>query len=542
MPEYRLHGPPGCGKTTSLARSWLPRAAERHGSDAVLVCSLTRTAAREIASRNAVPRERVGTLHAHAYRALGRPELSGNRLELWNARWPALALSGSRNTLDGESPAEGSTGASGGDPLQQAMEVYRHRRTPRERWREDVRAFAGRWEEWKAETCVSDFTDLIETCVDEGVPAPGAPRVLIVDEAQDSSSLELALVRRWGAEAESVVLAGDGDQAIYGWRGADARAFLTPAIPEDQNYRLTQSYRVPRAVHAAAARWIGQASFRFAVEYHPRDAEGTCRRGAGSSRYAEPMVAEVLDSLGTDDRTTMLIASCEYMLRPAIKVLRRAGVLFHNPWRVTNGAWNPLRGGVERLRDFLRPDPRVNEGHIRLWTLRELHRWVELIRSDRLPTGAKREIKRRRDAQERREDLPSITVEEGRELLGDEVWGELLVAFASSDARPEHWLKKNLLASKQRLMDYAFQVAHRGGPSALFEKPRLIVGTIHSVKGGEADAVHLMPDLSPSGMRQWTRVGDERDAVLRQFYVGMTRAKDSLVVHQPGGPFCVQIQ
>ena len=76
MLEYHLHGPPGCGKTYTLANTWVPRAIDRFGVEAVLVASLTRTAAKEIASRLPIPREQVGTLHSHAYRSLGRPHLT----------------------------------------------------------------------------------------------------------------------------------------------------------------------------------------------------------------------------------------------------------------------------------------------------------------------------------------------------------------------------------------------------------------------------------------------------------------------------------
>lgn len=60
------------------------------------------------------------------------------------------------------------------------------------------------------------------------------------------------------------------------------------------------------------------------------------------------------------------------------------------------------------------------------------------------------------------------------------------------------------------------------------------MGTIHSVKGGEADVVVLFPDLSAAGMRQWVGPWEGRDAVIRCFYVGMTRARETLVICQPG--------
>jgi superfamily I DNA/RNA helicase len=61
------------------------------------------------------------------------------------------------------------------------------------------------------------------------------------------------------------------------------------------------------------------------------------------------------------------------------------------------------------------------------------------------------------------------------------------------------------------------------------------VGTIHSVKGGEADVVYLFPDLSQAGAAQYASMGTARDAVIRQFYVGATRAREKLYVCGPVG-------
>ena len=52
------------------------------------------------------------------------------------------------------------------------------------------------------------------------------------------------------------------------------------------------------------------------------------------------------------------------------------------------------------------------------------------------------------------------------------------------------------------------------------------MGTIHSVKGGEADKVVLSPDLSRAGMEEW--MSTKKDPIVRLFYVGMTRARQEL--------------
>jgi superfamily I DNA/RNA helicase len=60
-----------------------------------------------------------------------------------------------------------------------------------------------------------------------------------------------------------------------------------------------------------------------------------------------------------------------------------------------------------------------------------------------------------------------------------------------------------------------------------------VIGTIHSIKGGEADCVYVMPDLSPQGAAQWQGDDDDKAAVIRTFYVAMTRARHKLALLLP---------
>ncbi len=75
-------------------------------------------------------------------------------------------------------------------------------------------------------------------------------------------------------------------------------------------------------------------------------------------------------------------------------------------------------------------------------------------------------------------------------------------------------------------------IAALRGPSAVYQEPKVVVGTIHSVKGGQADVVYLFPDLSRSGDAAYYRGGADHDSVIRLFYVAVTRAREVLYVCQ----------
>lgn len=98
------------------------------------------------------------------------------------------------------------------------------------------------------------------------------------------------------------------------------------------------------------------------------------------------------------------------------------------------------------------------------------------------------------------------------------------------------WWEKSLKHSERTRQQYPLAVARRHGAAVLLETPKLVIGTIHSVKGGESDRVYVFPDLSNVGGESYRKGGEGRDAVHRQFYVATTRARESLVLCRPSGP------
>ena len=525
--EHRLHGPPGTGKTWTLSKVWVPRAVDRFGRDAVVICSLTRTAAAEIRGRGVpLPKGNVGTLHSLCYRGLGCPEIAETKVAEWSEEHPEYAIRPRK--LVGLEEVEDEAGrqpAPLGERLLAEVQTLRHRMVPVERWPGHLGSFQAAWEGWKTRRGYADFTDLIESGLGELETAPGQPAVLILDEAQDCSALEMALIRKWGTSTEFTVLAGDSDQAIYSWRGAMPRAFLEPEIPEENNRCLTQSYRVPRAVHDVAVRWIEQAAYRYAVDYAARDAEGEVVRAEGLRLNRPEATLAVVEEDLVQGETVMVLASCGYMLGRLLRVLRLEGVPFHNPHRPNSTEWNPLKGSAQRLVAFLRPDSMTHGEHARPWSWVDLAAWVPLLKGDGiLAPGAKAEVRKR--ARRREGAVLEVKPTEGRAILGAPVWDSAQAALAAGVGL--EWLREHVLPSKLPSLQYGFTVADRHGSRALVERPKLVTGTVHSTKGGEADTVLLFPDLSPSAMRQWLHRGEPRDSVLRVMYVGMTRARERL--------------
>jgi superfamily I DNA/RNA helicase len=229
-------------------------------------------------------------------------------------------------------------------------------------------------------------------------------------------------------------------------------------------------------------------------------------------------------------QTVMLLASCSYMLRPIIAVLRKYGIPFHNPYRRSQGFWNPLRIGskgacASRILSLLVAHPEYGDNS-RQWTYGDLKSWVPWLKpTGILNAGADTRIENSATSLE-------VGIDDLSELFEPAPFHALVKAFEGDHRQLFDWWRSRVPSLLQKQMRFAEQVLLRSGPSALRESPKVIVGTIHSVKGGEADVVLLFPDLSAKADAAYQRYGPSRDSVIRLFYVGMTRARHALYICQ----------
>lgn len=532
------------GKTTYLSEQ-VERAAGRYGASTVAVCSYTKAAAHEIAGRVDLPKGNAATLHSFCYRALGAPKLTEGHEKEFNEAFPRHRVSGNAASVDdpyGDRELEHP-----GDSIRQEMDLLRARRIDPEMWPNRVKVFHKHWTDWKNNAGLLDFTDMLEIALRDQDQCPGEPAVLFVDEVQDSPKLQLDLIWKWAAHVDTCIMAGDDDQAIYQFAGATPEAFLALDVPEANKRVLSQSYRVPRAVHAVAEKMVRKIKHRQAKEYAPRDCDGEVMRCQGSFRQPWELTRHARKFLEAG-KSVMFLGSCSYMVNALMAQLKKEAIPFHNPYRRKNGGWNPLYSGdgerikrtmpVDRVLSFLRPDADTWGDESRQWTNHDLATWFEPVEAKGfLFSGAKADLKAMKGDMTPFDPQRLLTIVEPSH---HEELDRLSMGGSHHTAEALRWWAGKILSSQRAKYSFPVDVAKKHGGRALREEPKVIIGTGHSVKGGQADVVYLMPDLSMAGMREWT--GSGKDTVIRLMYVMATRARETLVVCEPGGQFFAELR
>ena len=304
--------------------------------------------------------------------------------------------------------------------------------------------------------------------------------VLVVDEAQDMDKEEFELVKSLMQQNEEmrVILVGDDDQNIYGFRGADSKYMQSLIDAGAVKYELTENYRSVANIVAIANQWVKTISNRLkTLPIVPH------RQEHGVIQVVQYSGAHLITPLVEDIVHAGLTGSTCVLTRTNMEALQITGLLNR-------------RGFHARM-------IQSNEG-FSLYNLKELRFFTSLVNQ-----------------------------QENNPIISEEEWchakAELRTAFVGSNKleaclvmiedfaqiNPERKYKSDwksfLLESK--LEDFL-----------RIQGDTIYVSTIHKAKGKEFDNVFLLLNNFDPGL-------DERR---RELYVAMTRAKNSLHIHYNG--------
>ncbi|MCF7865571.1 MAG: UvrD-helicase domain-containing protein [Candidatus Pacebacteria bacterium] len=391
-------------------------------------------------------------------------------------------------------------------------------------------------------------------------------RYVHVDEYQDTNQVQYRIVQLLVGKNENLAVVGDGDQSIYGWRGADIKNILKfeEDYPTAKMVLLEQNYRSTQTILTAANKVIEKNIYRKKKNLFTKNEAGekikiyTAYDETDEANFIANTVREMLDK-GTIDAS-----GNKKIIKPDdIAVLYRANFqsrAIEDSFLRKNIAYTLLgtkfferkevKDVISYIRLALNPDSMVDVKRVINSPVRGIGKTTLLKvlegKEDELPNAAKEKIRSFRSLlaaieQKTKTDKASevvkyvITMSGMEKSFKDEDEQERLenvrelVTLAlkyDSYVQPEgieKMLEEAALASDQDTIDEEKDKD---------KKPGVKLMTVHASKGLEFEYVFvtgLEQDLFPSGRTRDEAISPESSEEERRlFYVALTRAKKRL--------------
>lgn len=381
-------------------------------------------------------------------------------------------------------------------------ELSDYRRTPFELDLSPARVIEvfEKWEAFKQRHDLIQHHDYQKQALDNGyIPQTN---VLIIDEFQDLSPLQIKLYEMWrdSGRIKRIYIAGDPHQAIYGFRGAEPMYFRRASVDEVVHHE--KSWRCPSAV-------IGSA-VPVAEPIPEHDVSRVAARSDGGS-------VEHIDADGPLDLSRLVFDGLDehgevYLLartnRQAGKIaygLREGGVPY-----LDLKPHGPLRRWKQPLPMILSAIQAVDDGrHLPIPVATALLKNLS-------PAPARREAQQRAE-----DDALSATKRIRGAVITEDEYSEW---FPGIDRGRE-------LVPQLSVKDWRRDLVEGALRSDADHHPEQVrVGTIHAAKGLESPHVMLFPAYTHKQLERFENGSEAEER--RLFYVGMTRASERLdLVH-----------
>ena len=481
-------GPPGTGKTTTLLNE-VDKYLKQTDPDKIGYFSFTQKAAYEARDR-AMSRFNYSeddlpyfrTLHSLAFRRLGIKKENVMQKSHYEDLGKKLGIKLDYHDYDNNESGLFTTNS---DLLRIVQLAKLRGITPEQQYNlkehtqditePELKIISNELLRYKKQHNLIDFTDMIT----EFIRTDKSPKfdVVFIDEAQDLSRTQWSMAKSIWDKTNDTYIAGDDDQAIFRWAGADVDSFITQ---KGKIMQLMQSYRVPQVVHDIASKIVSRIQNRLPKEWRPKTQKGLL------SYYDD------FKEINMKEGNWLVLARTRFMLNDLEDKLYSQGLYYQNKFKTNNeqdlyeaiADWENVRKGVDisyekvkRISSYMSPN-NFNKEQLQYLDKDAMYNMVNLCKDKGLNT--------------------------------QKVWYE---AF---DDAPE------------RKMRYIKRMRENG--EKLNSAPRITLSTIHGVKGGEQDNVVLLTDLSKSTQRNYEQHPDDEN---RLFYVGATRTKNHLLVVRP---------
>ena len=494
---FRIFGPPGTGKTTTLLDLVDKELEQGTPPSEIAFLAFTRKAANEARERAAA---RFGlnarqdlpyfrTLHSLAFRLTG---LKTEQLMQTEHYRELEKRTGFELTNSGDADNEVTKSITRESEILRLITLARLKRTTlhaeynrtriKNGWTE-VDYLARALKKFKEVNGLYDYTDMLELFVEKGPLVCPRFKLCLLDEAQDLSAIQWEIAHILDDKSTKMYCCGDDDQAIFSFAGSDVRQFISaPGGAEI----LEQSYRVPATIHGLANKISSRIHRRYPKKYLPRKNS----KGSVQLIYSP-------DGLDFSQGNWLVLSQAHYQTNPIADYLKQGGYFFERsgypsvPLKISTAlqAWQKLQNDelvdleeAKILYSFMRGNGvRVARGF----------KTIQADESDRF-------------------SLDQLQQQHGLLATADMDWSTALDRLPDVD------------------QVYCSAILRRG--EDLSGVPRIRLSTIHGSKGGEAENVIVFSDLTAAAD---DAAYYDNDTLHRVFYVAVTRAKQNLFIVEP---------
>lgn len=487
-----IFGAPGCGKTTYLI-NLLEELLQKNSPEKIAFVSFTRKGAQEGRDR-AIKKFKFSkkefpyfrTLHSIAFNELGLTEkdiLSNNRhknkfhnklsyFEEFN-EVTGYNLTGSKTTehkfksIDDEYLQAYALERNKTDIFQDFQNDFIKNFIP-QKYQHLTRSF----ENYKIARSIRDFDDLILDFIKINKPLP--VEYAIIDEAQDLTLLQWEFCKVAFRDCKALYIAGDDDQTIYEWSGANVDYFLSLREKAANIVILNNSYRLPREVLKVAKRVTRK------IDKNNRVHKKLTTNKKGGQVFVYSSIEELKLN---NEETYFFLARNNYLLQNYRSFLKELGLIFM----------------------YKAPQ--------------EHHKVYDSF----IPSVSKKKYKYILEYENLRQNNPvkinqNVLLKE--HLRKDlETWPVWYEAF-NFDNHEINYLRK-VFKNKTNIED----------------KVNCLVSTVHGVKGAEADNVVMLMQTTRKVWHQANVSSRGFDSEMRCLYVALTRAKKNLHLICQGSKF-----
>lgn len=392
---------------------------------------------------------------------------------------------------------------------------------------------------------------------------------ICVDEAQDTSKIQHAIIALLASKSENLFMVGDEDQSIYGFRAAYPEALLDfeKDHPGARVLLMEENFRSNAKIVSAADKFIRKNTLRH--EKHmkaAREAGADIRKISLKSRKAQYVyLMKIAQECSTE--TAVLYRDNECAI-PLIDLLERK----HIPYRMRNAELsffthrtvldiqNIIRFAMDpkdtelfmqiyyRLKLFFRKEDALNYTNIS--KEKDIPVWDAILQYGNLEEYQQNHV---RSLRRQMKKLP--------DMAGDKAVDQILVYMGYQEYLKKMGMNANKLEivkmigsredSPEKLLERLKELERIIREKKEERECRFILSTMHASKGLEYDTVYLLdvvdgilPEKVLTSMNTASKeeIGayeEER----RLFYVGVTRAKNQLNIFATGKPsrFCNEL-